>query len=70
MQLSLTGSLHDPIFIYNLLSDLQYESPSDKNECEDGCQNFEGGFNCSCDNGFLLSENGRDCISKRHFCHT
>ena len=26
MQLSLTRSLHDPTFIYNLLSDLQYES--------------------------------------------
>ena len=45
------------------------------NECEDGnnggcdhmCNNYDGGFNCSCDNGYDLSKNGKDCIGKKCF---
>ena len=45
---------------------------SDVNECEDGekggcahsCNNYEGGFSCSCDDGYTLAEDGLDCLSE------
>ena len=29
--------------------------------CETNCTNNEGSFECSCDTGFALAENGLDC---------
>ena len=30
--------------------------------CSHGCRNFEGGFECSCPEGFFMSSNGKNCF--------
>ena len=38
--------------------------------CQMKCNNFAGGYNCSCNQGYYLTSNGRDCsgntISVKH----
>ena len=50
---------------------------TDVNECETenggcahSCFNYEGGFNCSCDVGYVLSANESDCIGKSNIPYT
>ena len=32
-----------------------------KNPCDHECTNTDGSFTCSCNNGYELDENGRNC---------
>ena len=36
--------------------------------CEHGrCENFLGGFNCSCDSGYIRSDDKKTCIGEWNF---
>ena len=67
----------DMLAIYALFLSLSLSlslsfSPPDINECNDSslnncpqiCNNFDGGFNCSCRDGYLLNEDGVLCTGK------
>ena len=41
-------------------------------DCEQICLNLEGSFECSCNDGYELDENGRNCtgeLLKKSFSH-
>ena len=38
------------------------ECSTNAHDCEHLCVNVIGSFNCTCQLGFLLSTNGRDCV--------
>lgn len=48
---------------FGLITDIDECSINDGG-CENECKNTEGGFRCSCRNGFKLHSNGKDCIRK------
>ena len=37
------------------------ECSEDLNGCQTSCENLIGSYRCSCDDGFELAANGRDC---------
>lgn len=59
-------------FVAVIILDLSFSA--DINECEEingrceqTCNNTEGSFVCSCDEGFTLSTDGKTCVGK--LCH-
>ena len=60
-----------PPFLPSSLSPSSLSLPLDINECsinsdncDQLCTNTEGGFNCSCNDGFLLQSDMRSCIGE------
>ena len=47
------------------------ECETGADDCEQICLNLEGSFECSCNDGYELDENGRNCTGEllKHF-HT
>ena len=37
------------------------ECASSSSPCEHSCTNTDGSFQCSCNNGYLLDDDGRSC---------
>ena len=69
LSLSLLSFL--PPFLPSSLSPSSLSLPLDINECsinsdncDQLCTNTEGGFNCSCNDGFLLQSDMRSCIGE------
>ena len=54
------------IFSYLLLTDIDECSPSSgiNHGCQMKCNNNIGSYTCSCDKGYYLTSNGRDCSGK------
>ena len=46
-----------------LFSDIN-ECDDDTDDCEQICTNTEGSFYCSCMNGFILDDNGKNCTGE------
>lgn len=54
--------LHDKSSYYCfLLSSIDINECEGVNDCQQRCENSVGSFTCSCENGFTLSSDGRNC---------
>ena len=52
------------LFIYySIFSDID-ECTEGTHSCNHTCTNSPGSYRCGCMQGFILSENNRDCMSK------
>ena len=48
------------VFIHNYISDIN-ECLTNNGGCQLNCHNSDGSYSCSCNNGYLLNNNGYTC---------
>jgi len=44
------------------------ECETGEHNCQQLCNNLPGSYNCSCDTGFTLNDNGTNCTGKNRDC--
>ena len=54
------------LVVINYTSDVN-ECTDNNGDCEHSCVNNEGSYSCSCQSGFSLNSNGRNCSGKNMF---
>ena len=50
--------------IMQLIKNVDIDECSGVNPCQQGCTNTQGSFMCSCEDGFLLDDDGSTCNRK------